>query len=328
LTALAEPLHHPHGRAMLAPDATIGSRAVRFFFMHLGSLVAVIVYFHVYGASGYSEEGLRSALVTALLVKSGYMALAYRYGEHKHFDFGIWLMFAVGLVAVYGNVAPLVGLYRLYSGAILFVTLGLTALVPPALGFESFTHYFARRQIPAWQLKTAEFRVVSRAMTIYWALVFFAAAALCAYAPLDWRFTVLYPNLLVFGPGISAQWWLPALYLRMFPPGLPQAIEPLLMGMPMTFDAKSAGAARATIQFRVSGAEPGDYWLRIADGKCESFEGIADRPDLVVHTPDTVWLQIAHGKLDGADALAEGLYRVDGDFAVLGKMREWFAAAR
>ncbi len=105
------------------------------------------------------------------------MALAYWYGEHKHFDFGIWIMFAVGLVATYGNIAPLVGLYRLYSAAILFVTLGLTALVPPALGLESFTYYFARRQLPAWQLKTAEFRAVSRVMTLYWALIFFASAA-------------------------------------------------------------------------------------------------------------------------------------------------------
>ncbi len=115
---------------MLANTGTFGSRAARFFFMHLGSLVAVIVYFHVYGASGYSEEGLRSALLTALVVKSGYMALAYWYGEHKHFDFGIWIMFAVGLVAVFGNIVPLAGLYRLYSAAILFVTLGLTAAHP------------------------------------------------------------------------------------------------------------------------------------------------------------------------------------------------------
>jgi len=312
---------------MLVPDRPIGSRALRFFFMHLGSLIAVIVYFHVYGASGYSEEGLRSALLTALVVKSGYMALAYWYDEHKHFDFGIWLMFAVGLAAIYANIAPLVGLYRLYSAAILFVTLGLTALVPPVLGLEPFTYYFARRQLPAWQLKTAEFAAVSRVMTLYWALIFFAAAALCAHAPLDWRFTALYPNLLVFGPGITAQWWLPPLYFKLFPPSLPQTIEPLLMGMPMAFNAKSAGQAHATIQFRVSGSEPGDYWLRIAEGKCESFEGVADRPDLTVHTPDTVWLQIAHGKLDGSNALAEGLYRVEGDSAVLGRMREWFALA-
>jgi putative sterol carrier protein len=313
---------------MLANTGTFGSRAARFFFMHLGSLVAVVVYFHVYGSSGYSLEGLRSALLIALVVKSGYMALAYWYGEHKHFDFAIWIMFAVGAVAVYGNLEPLLGLYRVYSAAILFVTLGLAAVVPQMLGGEPFTYYFARRQLPSWQLKTAEFHAVSRVMTLYWALVFFASAALCAYAPLDWRFTILYPNLLVFGPGLAAQWWLPALYFKLFPPPAPQAIEPLLMGMPMAFNAKAARDARATIQFRVSGSEPGDYWLRIGDGRCESFEGVADQPDLTVRTPGAVWLQIAQGKLDGASALAEGLYEVDGDFAVLGKMREWFAPAR
>ena len=57
------------------------------------------------------------------------------------------------------------------------------------------------------------------------------------------------------------------------------------------------------------------------------FEGVADRPDMTVHTPDTVWLQIAHGKLDGGQALGEGLYRVEGDYAVLAKMREWFTRA-
>ena len=310
---------------MLANTGTVGSRAARFFFMHLGSLVAVVVYFHLYGASGYSAEGLRSALFTALLVKSGYMALAYWHGEHKHFDFGIWIMFAVGTIAAYGHVEPLTGLFRVYSAAILFVTLGVTAVLPLSLGREPFTYYFARRQLPLWQLKTAEFHAVSRAMTLYWALIFFAAAAFCAYAPLDPRFTFLFPNLLVFGPGITAQWWLPPLYFKLFPPKLPQTIEPLIMGMPMAFNAGTASDARAIIQFRVTGTEPGDYWLRIAGGRCESFEGIADRADLTVHTPDTVWLQIAHGKLDGGNALAEGLYRVDGDYAILGKMREWFA---
>jgi putative sterol carrier protein len=309
---------------MLPSTGTVGSRAARFFFMHLGSLVAVVVYFYLYGASGYSAEGLRSALLTALVVKSGYMALAYWYGEHKYFDFGIWIMFAVGTIGAYGDIEPVARLFRFYSAAILFVTLGLTAIVPLLLGHEPFTYYFARRQLPLWQLKTAEFRAVSRVMTVYWALIFFSAAGLCAYAPLDPRFTFLFPNLLVFGPGITAQWWLPPLYFKLFPPTLPQAIEPLIMGMPMAFNAEAAREARASIQFHVSGTQSGDYWLRIADGKCESFEGVADRPDTTVHTLDTVWLRIAHGKLDGEQALAEGLYRVEGDYAVLAKMREWF----
>ena len=307
---------------------SVGTRAARFFFMHLGSLVAVVVYFYVYGASGYSADGLRSALLTALVVKSGYMALAYWYGEHKYFDFGIWIMFAVGTLAVYGGIDLVVELFRVYSAAILFTTLGLTAIVPLLLGREPFTYYFARRQLPPWQRKTAEFHAVSRVMTVYWALIFFTAAALCSYAPRDARFTFLFPNLMVFGPGITAQWWLPALYLELFPPKLPEAIEPLIMAMPMAFNAKAAQHARSLIQFHVSGAEAGSYWLRIDRGRCESFEGVADDPDLTVHTPDTVWLRIAHGELDGRTALAQGLYRVDGDNVILAKMSEWFARVR
>jgi putative sterol carrier protein len=100
------------------------------------------------------------------------------------------------------------------------------------------------------------------------------------------------------------------------------------MGMPMTFRAKAASDARAHIQFHVSGAEAGTYWLRIAAGRCESFEGVTDAPDLTVHTPGTVWVRIVHGELDGAKALADGLYRVEGDLLILAKMRDWFTAAR
>src|SRR5947207_4619965 len=50
--------------------------------------------------------------------------------------------------------------------------------------------------------------------------------------------------------------------------------------------------------------------------------------DLTVYTPGTVWLKIAHGELDGERALRDGLYRAEGDFALLGKIGEWFPARR
>src|SRR5207247_1717357 len=165
-------------------------------------------------------------------------------------------------------------------------------------------------------------------MTAYWVLVFFSAAGLAASAPTDWRFTALFPNLLTFGAGVTAPRWLPRPYLKLFPPELPTAIEPLLMGMPLAFDRKAAGDGRAVIQFRVSGAEAGDYHVRVEGGRCRSFAGPAPAPDLVVHTPDTVWIRIARGELDGGRALQDGLYRVEGDLAVLAKMDEWFTPPR
>lgn len=312
---------------MTAP-AGIGARAARFFFMQLGGLLIVIGYFTLFRASGFSVSGLRLALLVALAAQSGYAALAWSQGELKQFDVGLWLMFAVGALGVVGGVAPLVGLYRLYSPAIVFVTLGLTAALPPLLGYESFTAYFTRRTVPRWQQKLRITADVGSVIATFWIVLFFAAAALCAYAPLDWRFTTLYPNLLVFVVGMTANRVLPAAYLKVFPPGQPTTAEAAIMGMPFAFDKSAAGSARAEIQFRVGGTEPGDYWLRIRDGRCESFEGDAPTPSITVYTPDTVWLRMVRGELDGAQALAEGLFRADGDATLLASLSRWFPAQR
>jgi len=301
---------------------------VRFFFMHLGTLVGVVTYFQVFERGGYSEAALLRALVVALGVTTAYIALARSQGHLKQFDVGFWLMFAVGTLASLLGITPVVRLFQLYSPAIVFVTLGLTAIVPLLLGRETFTYYYSRRQVPAWQMKVPEFHAVSRVMTVYWVLLFAIAAALCVWSPRDPHFTLLYPNAIVLGAGLTATFWLPPLYFRLFPAGLPAKIEPLVMGMPFVFDGKAAADVRAHIQFVVSGPEAGSYYLRIADGKCRSVEGTAPRADLTLYTPDSVWLRIARGELDGGKALAEGLYRAEGDLSLLMRMSELFPTHR
>jgi hypothetical protein len=312
---------------MTLETRSLGARAVRFFFMQIGSLVTVIVYFTIYGSSGYSVGGLRTALLVALAVQSGYIVLAWSQDYLKQFDLGFWLLFAVGATAILAGIAPLVGLYQLYSPALLFTTLGLTAVLPPLLGYDWFTAYFMRRTLPRWQLKLPLTARLGGVIGMFWAVLFFVAAALCAYAPLDWRFNTLYPNLVVLGLGLTANLWLPALYLNLFPPETPTTAEAVIMGMPFAFDKRAANDVRAEIQFRVSGAEPGNYWLRIADGRCASFEGDAPAPSVTVHTAEAVWLRIVRGELDGAQALAEGLFRAEGDATILGALGTWFPRA-
>ena len=314
--------------ATMSGEASLGARAARLFFMQLSGLIVVVAYFTAFGLSGYSASGLRVALLIALVMQSGYLALAWSQSELKQFDLGLWLMFALGVVGVLADVTPVVALFQQYSPAVLFVTLGLTAALPPLLGYESFTAYFMRRTVPRWQQKLAITARISDLITTFWSVLFFVAAGLCAYAPRDWRFTALYPNLLVFGVGMTANKWLPAAYVKLFPPEAPSTAEAVIMGMPFAFDRRAADAARVEIQFRVSGAEPGHYWLRIANGRCESFEGDAPVPNLTVYTPDTVWLRIARGELDGAQALADGLFRFDGDATILAALGTWFPAQR
>src|SRR5438132_105021 len=175
----------------------------RFFFMQIGSFVPVFVYFYLCGTA-FTADGVRHALLVALVVDSAYIALAWSQGEVKEFDAGIWTLLATGTLATRAGVETVLRLYQRYSPTLLFVALGLTALIPLVLGRETFTYYYARRQLPRWQLKVPEFHDVSRALTAYWALLFFTAAGLAAWAPTDWHFTFLYPNLMIFGIGMTA----------------------------------------------------------------------------------------------------------------------------
>ena len=105
-----------------------------FFFVHVGSFVAVIVYFVLHGVLDPPEQAVRIALPSALLVMSGYMLAAHRRRLLKHFDFGLWTMFALGTIAVLGGWERARLLFAEYSAAILFTTLGLVAAVPQEAG--------------------------------------------------------------------------------------------------------------------------------------------------------------------------------------------------
>jgi hypothetical protein len=297
---------------------------MRFFFRHLGTLVGIVVYFQVLERGMFTPEAVRSACLTGLGVHLVYMAVARWRGYAKQHDVGLALWYAFGALAAYAGVVAIVGLFQRYSPALLFVALAVTSLVPLILGRETFTYFYGRPHVPRWQQKLPSFHEINRVMTAFWTLIFFAAAAITLMAPTDPMFTVVYPNLVVLLVGIPAQFWLPPLYLKLYPPALPASAEGLIMSMPFVFDPKAAGDTTADIQFRVTGEEPGDYYLRILRGRCESFEGVAEKPDLTVHTPNAVWMRIARGELDGGQALMNGLYRAEGDYLLLARIPEIF----
>jgi len=96
-------------------------------------------------------------------------------------------------------------------------------------------------------------------------------------------------------------------------------------GMALVFDPIEAGDLSASIQFDVSGAEPGVYHLDISDGDCLFGLGPSAQPTLTVATPSEVWEQISSGEVSGRDALADGLYEVRGDAALLMRMDRLFS---
>lgn len=106
---------------------------------------------------------------------------------------------------------------------------------------------------------------------------------------------------------------------------LPNSIKDVMDGMSGAFQPDKAGAANATIQFNFSGAEPGNYTVKVADGKCDVSEGTADSPTVTINSPSEVWLKIIRRELDGATAFMSGQFTFTGDMGVLMQMQSWFA---
>lgn len=105
------------------------------------------------------------------------------------------------------------------------------------------------------------------------------------------------------------------------PKNIRQAIE----GMTISLNPNEAEELDATIQFNVSGEGGGNYYLTIADGKCDFAEGATPDPTLTINTPADVWLKIARKEMKGALALMTGKYKASGKMGLLMKMDKIFS---
>jgi putative sterol carrier protein len=106
----------------------------------------------------------------------------------------------------------------------------------------------------------------------------------------------------------------------------PETIREVMEGMPQVFHPDRASGVNATIQFKFTGAEPGDWVVRIADGQCNVEEGEAENPSVTINSPSDVWLKIARRELDGATAFMSGQFTFTGDMGILMQMGSWFGA--
>jgi putative sterol carrier protein len=98
--------------------------------------------------------------------------------------------------------------------------------------------------------------------------------------------------------------------------------------MAATFNGRSVGDLKATIQFEVAGKQPGQWFLSIENGKCTYHEGRMDAPTLTIKTPSEVWLAVANKEIDGQQAFLEGAYTAQGDMGLLMRMRSLFGSAK
>jgi len=102
----------------------------------------------------------------------------------------------------------------------------------------------------------------------------------------------------------------------------------LLREMAAAFNSQAARDLKVTIQFEVTGRQPGDWFLSIDTGKCTYQEGKTNSPNLTIKTTSEVWLAIANKEMDGQQAFMEGRYIATGDMSLLMRMKILFGRGR
>ncbi|MEE8346649.1 MAG: SCP2 sterol-binding domain-containing protein [Dehalococcoidia bacterium] len=108
---------------------------------------------------------------------------------------------------------------------------------------------------------------------------------------------------------------------------LPNTVKEVMDGMSTAFQPDKAAGVNAVIQFKFTGAEEGNYVVKVADGKCEVTDGETDSATVTINSPSDVWLKISRRELDGATAFMSGQFTFTGDMGVLMQMGSWFGQA-
>ena len=101
--------------------------------------------------------------------------------------------------------------------------------------------------------------------------------------------------------------------------------DQIVEALPQYLIPEKAGSTKATIQFELTGASAGKWWVKIHDGVAESGKG--DPPDaanLTLLADSDDWVKIMTGQLDGTAAFMQGKLKIKGDMGLAIKMQTLF----
>jgi putative sterol carrier protein len=102
-------------------------------------------------------------------------------------------------------------------------------------------------------------------------------------------------------------------------------ISDLMEKMPGAFIPEKATGVNAVVQFKFTGAEPGDWNAVIKEGKCIVAEGITDSKPTMTLTADSAdYIKIFTGELDGMQAFMQGKINLAGDLNLAMKLMQMF----
>ncbi len=101
-------------------------------------------------------------------------------------------------------------------------------------------------------------------------------------------------------------------------------VNQLFDAMPERFNERAASGLTKTLQWNITGNEPGVWAFKIVDGEGRLIPGGVEKPDLTFTTNDQTWIAIAEGRQDAMKAFMLGKLKVTGDMLLATKVAELF----
>ena len=98
----------------------------------------------------------------------------------------------------------------------------------------------------------------------------------------------------------------------------------LFEALPGKFNAAAAEGLNKTLQWNITGDDPGVWAFQMANGVGTLIPGGVEKPDATFTTSSKVWIDIAEGRLDSTKAFMTGKLKVSGDLTLAIKVPQFF----
>jgi putative sterol carrier protein len=97
-------------------------------------------------------------------------------------------------------------------------------------------------------------------------------------------------------------------------------ISEFMSRMSSAFVPEKAAGVDATIQLKLNGSQPGEWFITIKDNQCTFNPGKANAARLTVSADSDNFIKIFTGQLDGMQAFMQGKIRITGDMSLALKL--------
>jgi putative sterol carrier protein len=94
--------------------------------------------------------------------------------------------------------------------------------------------------------------------------------------------------------------------------------------MPGAFLPEKVPGLNAVIQFKFTGAEAGDWYAEVKDGKVAVSQGVFPTPKMTLSADSADYVKVFTGELDGMQAFMQGKIKLAGDLNLAMKLTQMF----